>query len=179
MSKIGKQPITLNGVTFSQTDEAWVAKGTRGTLQIERHPLVTVTEADGKLTVTVKDENVQEQRALWGLYRSLIANMVTGVTTGFKQDLELNGVGFRVEVKGNALALALGFSHPVNFPLPEGVKATVTKNVISLEGNDKRVLGQTAAQLRALKKPEPYKGKGIKYADEHVRRKAGKQVKSA
>jgi large subunit ribosomal protein L6 len=130
----------------------------------------------GAITVS-RDSDHRSVRALHGLARSLIANMVQGVTQGFERRLEIVGIGYRCQLQGRALQLSLGYSHPVVFPLPEGIQAEVERQVsITLRGADKALLGQTAAQLRALRKPDPYKGKGIKYADEHIRRKVGKKA---
>jgi large subunit ribosomal protein L6 len=125
------------------------------------------------LTLSREIETPETQRS-FGLMRTLINNNVVGVSEGFERQLEINGVGFRAAVAGNVITLALGFSHPVVFTLPEGVDATIEKNIITLKGFDKQLVGQVAANLRSLKKPEPYKGKGIKYVEEHIRRKAGK-----
>lgn len=154
-------------------------KGTKGELHQTMHPHVQVTEEDGTLHVGVQDPDIKQDRALWGLWRALIQNMVTGVTEGFTKRLEVNGVGFKASLSGKKLVLNLGFSHPVAFAIPEGITAQVEGNVITVSGIDKALVGETAASLRALKKPEPYKGKGIKYADETIRRKAGKVVKAA
>ncbi|MFA6909436.1 MAG: 50S ribosomal protein L6, partial [Patescibacteria group bacterium] len=129
--------------------------------------------------ISVSNPDVKDQRALWGLMRALVANMIKGVTDGFEKKLEINGIGFKAAVQGQSITLNLGFSHPVIFKLPDGVTAKVEKNVIIISGIDKQLVGETAATIRRLKPPEPYKGKGIKYADEIVRRKAGKVVKAA
>lgn len=179
MSRIGRQPIALDGTTFVLQDGILVIKGKRGELSLTPHQDVRVEEQDGSLVVSVANPESVEQRALWGLHRALIANMVMGVTQGFRKQLELNGVGFTVELKGKVLVFKLGFSHLVEFPLPDDVTVTVEKNVMTIEGNDRQVVGQVAAKIREYKKPEPYKGKGIKYSDEIVRRKAGKVVKAA
>lgn len=180
MSRIGKQPITIPaGVTVTMTDGHIEVKGPKGNLSLVLHPRVTLTNADNQMTVTVKDPDLQSDRALWGLSRMLVANMITGVTTGYEKKLEINGVGFKAQVSGKNLVLNLGFSHPVEFPIPEGISMTVEKNVVTISGIDKQLVGETAAVIRRMKKPEPYKGKGIKYVDEVIRRKAGKVVKAA
>lgn len=178
MSKIGQQPIPLQGTTVTVADGMITVQGTRGKLMQAAHPLVVVKTEGDAVVVSVKNSEDREQKALWGLYRALIANMVTGVREGFMKKLEVNGVGFRVEVKGQKLELALGFSHPVIFLIPDDVKITAEKNVLTIAGNDRQRVGQIAAEIRGLKVPEPYKGKGIKYSDEVVRRKAGKVVKA-
>lgn len=180
MSRIGKQPITIPaGVTVTMADGRIEVKGPKGNLSLVLHPRVTVTNTDNQLTVTVKDPDLQSDRALWGLSRMLVANMITGVTAGYEKKLEINGVGFKAQVSGKNLVLNLGFSHPVEFPIPEGISMTVEKNVVTISGIDKQLVGETAAVIRRMKKPEPYKGKGIKYVDEVIRRKAGKVVKAA
>lgn len=143
------------------------------------HPNVILTPGEGSITVTVKDPDEKFDRSLWGLTRVLINNMVTGVTVGFQKKLEINGVGFKAAVAGQKMTLNLGFSHPVEYEIPQGITATVEKNVITIAGIDKQLVGETAAKIRSFKKPEPYKGKGIKYDTEVIRRKAGKVVKAA
>lgn len=180
MSRIGKLPIPLtDGVTATLAGQHVAVKGPKGELSLTLHKNVSVAEADKTLSVTVKDPDSKSDRALWGLSRQLVANMVLGVTKGFEKKLELVGVGFKVQAAGQALTLNLGFSHPVEFALPQGITAVVEKNTITISGIDKQLVGEISAKIRALKKPEPYKGKGIKYSDEVVRRKAGKVVKAA
>jgi large subunit ribosomal protein L6 len=174
MSRIGRKPITVPaGVTVELTGEHVKVTGTKGTLELNLMPGITVEQGEGVLNVTKTVETPETQRS-YGLMRTLIDNMVVGVSKGFERKLEINGVGFRASVAGSTINLSLGFSHPVVFNLPTGVEAKIEKNVITLTGFDKQVVGQVAANLRALKKPEPYKGKGIKYAEEQIRRKAGK-----
>lgn len=175
MSRVGKQPVALPSGVEVVIDELKIeVKGPKGVLSRELHPLVVVGKDDSQLTVRPADDSLKA-RGLWGLFRTLIANMVTGVSTGFTRVLEINGVGYRAEAAGDTLKLALGFSHPVEFKLPEGISAKVEKNTtITLSGIDKELLGQTAATIRAFRPPEPYKGKGIKYAEETIRRKVGK-----
>jgi large subunit ribosomal protein L6 len=173
MSRIGKTPIEVPaGVTVTITDEMISISGPKGALTQKLHPSVSVSERDGVLTVAVKNE--ERDKAVWGLFGSLILNMVKGVTDGYEKKLEVNGVGYKVNAQGNKLVLNVGFSHPVEFQVPADVTLTVDGNVISIAGPDKQVVGQVAAEIRAIKKPEPYKGKGIKYSDEIIRRKAGK-----
>jgi large subunit ribosomal protein L6 len=175
MSRIGKLPIPIpSGVTITVDDKHEVTVvGPKGTLKQFGQPLVTVTVEDNQVVVS-RENDEQLARAGHGLMRALINNMVTGVTKGFEKKLELNGVGFRVSGGGQALDMALGFSHPVKYAAPEGIQLTVEKNLITVAGIDKQKVGQVAAEIRALKKPEPYKGKGIKYVDEVILRKAGK-----
>jgi large subunit ribosomal protein L6 len=174
MSRIGRLPITVPaGVTVEQTDRLIKVTGPKGNLQLELLPDLKLEQADGVLTLSKVVETPETQRS-YGLMRTLVNNMVVGVSQGFVRKLEINGVGYRAAVAGNTITLSLGFSHPVNFMLPDGVTAVIEKNVITLTGYDKQVVGQAAANLRALKKPEPYKGKGIKYVEETIRRKAGK-----
>lgn len=182
MSRIGKKPVVLaNGitVTISPANELTV-KGPKGTLKqnIDRDIIINIQ--DGQLVVERPTDQIRH-RALHGLYRSLIANMVTGVTVGFKKELELVGVGYRAAVAGNQIDLALGFSHNIIMELPAEIKASATAEKgqnprIILESIDKQLLGAVAAKLRSLRKPEPYKGKGVRYSDEIVRRKAGKSA---
>ena len=175
MSRVGKQPVIVpSGVQVAFDETKIEVKGPKGALSRELHPLVTISQEEDKLSVSPADDSLKA-RGLWGLFRSLISNMVTGVSQGYTKVLEINGVGYRAEVAGNTLKLTLGFSHPVDFALPEGIGAAVEKNtIITLSGIDKELLGQTAATIRAFRPPEPYKGKGIKYAEETIRRKVGK-----
>jgi large subunit ribosomal protein L6 len=177
LSRIGKLPIEIpSGVTITVDSGDVTVKGPKGELKQFITPAVTVEVKDGVLTVSPKDES-KVARSQHGLMRSLINNMVTGVTQGFEKKLEVNGVGFRVNGGGQNLEMALGFSHPVKYTAPEGVNITVNKMEITVSGVSKQQVGQVAAEIRALKKPEPYKGKGIKYADEVIIRKAGKTGK--
>jgi large subunit ribosomal protein L6 len=175
MSRIGKKPILIpDKVKFSLAGNQITVQGDRGKLTHCHHPSVELRIEGGVVTVGKKIED-KKTDALQGLTRSLVANMVTGVNAGFQRILEVNGIGYRASVSGNVLALSLGYSHPVNFDLPDGISATVDKtNAITLSGIDKELLGRTAAKTRQLRAPEPYKGKGIKYAEEHIQRKAGK-----
>ncbi len=175
MSRIGKLPVALpQGVEVTIKGQKVDVKGPKGSLSREIHPLVEVVSQDNELRVKPREQSIKA-KALWGLSRSLLNNMVLGVSQGFSKVLEINGVGYRAELSGDTLKLSLGFSHPVEFKLPKGVSAKVEKNtVITLTSIDKELLGQTAATIRAFRPPEPYKGKGIKYADEVIRRKVGK-----
>lgn len=176
MSRVGKKPITVPAGAQLTVDGSVVkAKGPKGELQFALHELVEVTLEGGALTVSPKNDS-QLARALWGTTRAQIANMVQGVTTGFERTLELVGVGYRAEMQGPDLKMALGYSHPVIVKAPKGVTISVTKPTeIKLAGSDKQVLGQVASELRAWRPPEPYKGKGVRYQGETVRRKEGKK----
>ncbi len=177
MSRIGKLPINVpSNVEVTITDTEITVKGPKGTLTQALHANVNVTMEENVITVNPIDET-KFSRSLHGLYRSLINNMVEGVTTGYKKQLEIIGVGYRVAQKGTNLEFQLGFSHPVTFAVPSDVKVTLEQgktNIITLESHDKQLIGQVASDIRSLKKPEPYKGKGIRYVGEYVRRKAGK-----
>jgi large subunit ribosomal protein L6 len=177
MSRIGKLPITIpSGVTITVDDAQITVSGSKGTLTQFTMPGITVKQEDNQVLVTrVDDQPVH--RAKHGLMRSLINNMVQGVTQGFSKKLEINGVGYRVALAGNTLKMNLGFSHEVNYALPQGVNAEVQQNTITISGINKQQVGQVAAEIRALKKPEPYKGKGIKYEGERIIRKSGKSGK--
>ncbi len=177
MSRIGKQPIAVpSGVTITVDKQEVTVAGPKGTLNQTVLDGISVAQQDNELLVTRANDEAQN-RAKHGLMRSLINNMVIGVSEGFTKKLELNGVGFRVALAGNGLKFHLGFSHEVNFELPQGVSASIEQNVITISGIDKQQVGQVAAEIRALKKPEPYKGKGIKYVDERILRKSGKSGK--
>ena len=177
MSRIGKQPIVVPaGVTITVGDKEITVAGPKGQLSVPVQQNTKTTVEDGKITVTRKDDE-PESRAWHGLQRALLNNAVIGVTQGFKKELEVNGVGFRLSGGGKQIEMALGFSHPVKYSAPEGVELKVDKMNIIVTGIDKQKVGQTAAEIRALKKPEPYKGKGIKYVDEQILRKAGKAGK--
>jgi len=180
MSRIGRLPISIpEGVRVALEEKAIAVEGPRGKLRAQIPAQIQVKMADRQIQV-LRDRGEKRFRALHGLTRKLIANMVEGVSRGFSRVMEINGVGYRAEVKDKALHLALGYSHPVIFPLPPGVTATVERQtVITLQGPDKQLLGQTASILRRLRLPEPYKGKGIKYREEVIRRKAGKAVGAA
>lgn len=177
MSRIGKLPIAVpSGVTITIDPDYITVAGSKGTLKQFTMPGVTVAQEGDQIVVT-RENDEPKNRAKHGLMRSLVANMVTGVSTGFTKQLEVNGVGFRVALAGNQLKMNLGFSHEVVYTLPQGVSAKVEGNVITIEGFDKQQVGQVAAEVRALKKPEPYKGKGIKYVGERIIRKSGKSGK--
>lgn len=175
MSRVGKKPIPVPEKTSIQYQSRVVTvQGEKGALTREIHPAVDLQIENDVIHVTMETET-RENRAIQGLTRSLVANMVTGVSRGFERVLEINGIGYRAELKGNSIVFSLGYSQPIDFNLPEGVAAAVEKNnMVKLSGIDKELLGRTAASIRQLRPPEPYKGKGIKYAEEHIQRKAGK-----
>jgi large subunit ribosomal protein L6 len=175
MSRIGKKPIAIpEGVQVGVQGQEVEVKGPKGRLALRVHDLCSVKVTDGSLVVGRGAEH-RAARALHGLTRALVANMVHGVTEGFERKLEIQGIGYRVQQAGRNLTFALGYSHPIVFPLPEGVTAEVDKQTaITLRGVDKYLVGQTAAQLRALRPPDSYKGKGVRYAGEVVRKKVGK-----
>jgi large subunit ribosomal protein L6 len=177
MSRIGKQPIDLpSGVTITVDDKKITVSGTKGTLEQFTIPGVKVAQQENQIVVTrANDEAVN--RARHGLMRSLVNNMVQGVSQGFEKKLEINGVGYRVAQQGADLKFNLGFSHDVIYKVPAGIQVAVEQNVVTVSGIDKQQVGQAAAEIRALKKPEPYKGKGIKYVDERIIRKSGKSGK--
>lgn len=177
MSRVGKLPIDIpSGVTITVDPDFVTVTGPKGTLKQFTMPEVTVSVEDNKVVVTRANDE-PKVRAKHGLMRALVNNMVVGVSTGFSKKLEINGVGFRVMLQGTELKFNLGFSHDVIYKLPEGITATVEQNTITVTGISKQQVGQVAAEIRALKKPEPYKGKGIKYADEVIIRKSGKSGK--
>jgi len=178
MSRIGRMPIPLpNGVEISLDESRITVKGPKGTLSRELHPDMSIRIEDGTLHVE-RPSDSRDHRALHGLTRSLVANMVTGVTDGFTRALEINGVGYRAASRGGDVEFALGYSHPVVFSAPEGITLSVEgTNRVVVAGVDNQLVGQVAANIRKLRPPEPYKGKGIKYEGERIRRKAGKAAK--
>lgn len=177
MSRIGKQPIDLpSGVTITVDDKKITVNGTKGTLEQFIMPGVKVAQQENQVVVT-RENDEAANRARHGLMRSLVNNMVHGVSQGFEKKLEINGVGYRVAQQGADLKFNLGFSHDVIYKVPAGIQVSVEQNVVTVSGIDKQQVGQAAAEIRALKKPEPYKGKGIKYVDERIIRKSGKSGK--
>ncbi len=177
MSRIGKLPVDIPaGVTITVEDSEITVAGPKGTLKVPVQQNTTTKVEEGKAVVTRKDDQ-PESKAWHGLQRALLNNAVIGVTKGFEKKLEINGVGFRLSGGGKQIEMALGFSHPVKYTAPEGIELKVDKMEITVSGIDKQQVGQVAAEIRALKKPEPYKGKGIKYVDEYIIRKAGKAGK--
>ena len=174
MSRIGKLPIEVpKGVTVNASGANVSVKGPKGTLSLAVHPKVKIA-LEGNEVVCTRADDSRQSRAAHGLMRAHLANMMTGVSTGFQRKLEINGVGYRAEVSGKKLVLQLGYSHPIEYALPEGVTAAVDKNQVTLSAIDKQLLGATAAKVRSFRPPEPYKGKGIKYMEETILRKAGK-----
>jgi large subunit ribosomal protein L6 len=178
MSRIGKQPVTIpQGVTIEKSGVNNLrVKGPKGELSFEFHPRISFKIEDGVITCTRGTESKQD-RSLHGLSRTLVSNMVEGVTKGFEKKLEVIGVGFRVAVQGNKLTLNIGLSHPVEYTIPQGIKIEIDKekkNIVIITGADKQMVGEVAAKIRSYRKPEPYKGKGIRYFGEQITRKAGK-----
>jgi large subunit ribosomal protein L6 len=175
MSRIGKKPVTLpKGVALEIQGHTVAVKGPRGELRRTLHPEMQVAMADGHFTVARPSDD-KRHKALHGLTRTLVQNMVDGVSKGFSKSLEIQGVGYKAEAKPYGVNLIVGFSHPVKYEAPKGIKISVENNtLVKIEGADKEVVGQVAAEIRAVRPPEPYKGKGIRYQGEHVRRKAGK-----
>jgi len=180
MSRIGRRTIEIkDGVTVVVDEKEIKVKGPKGELIENSHPLVKVEIKDKEVVISVNKPDNKSERSLWGLYNALITNMIIGVTEGFSKILEINGVGYKVEVQGKKVILNVGYSHPVEIELPADLEASVEKNILTIAGNDKQKVGAMAAKIRKVRKPEPYKGKGIKYIDEHIIRKAGKQAKTA
>ena len=174
MSRIGKMPIPIpKDVRVDLKGNILMIQGPKGKLNREIHSKVTVDVEDQQILVTVNDES-KESKSLHGLFRALIANMVHGVSKGFERNLDIVGVGYRVEVSGKTATFHLGYSHPIVYELPDGIDARIEKTRITLSGIDKEELGRTAAKIRGFRKPEPYKGKGIRYTEEIIKRKAGK-----
>jgi len=177
MSRIGKLPIAIpSGVTITVDQDTITATGPKGTLSQFTMPGINVAVEENQIIVT-RESDAREHRSKHGLMRTLVSNMVVGVTQGFDRKLEINGVGYKAALEGNKLKLALGFSHDVYFAIPESIKIAVEANVLTISGISKQEVGQVAAEIRALKKPEPYKGKGIKYIEERIIRKSGKSGK--
>ncbi len=175
MSRLGKLPITLPaGVQVSLDKDEATFKGPKGELKLKFGHDVFMTIGEAEITVSPKDKEAKNARAFWGLYWSLARNCVIGVSEGFSKKLEINGVGYRATVAGDKLNMNLGFSHPIVFDIPKGITASVEGNSITIAGADKALVGEVSANIRKIRKPEPYKGKGVKYSDEVIRRKAGK-----
>ena len=178
MSKIGKKPIALpDKVTINIANGLLMVKGPKGELSWQLPQGVNVLKEGNELKVKVGAAGPKNKfSAIWGTARSLIANMITGVTEGYEKKLEIEGIGFRVQLQGDNLVLSVGFSHPVELKMPQGISAKVERNIITVSGVDKTLVGEVAANIRKIKKPEPYKGKGIHYLGETIRRKAGKKA---
>jgi large subunit ribosomal protein L6 len=179
MSRVGKKILKVPaGVDLKVEGLDVRAKGPKGELSLTMNPRVSAKIENGELTVNVVNPENVNDKALWGLTRRLIENLVVGVTKGFERKLEINGIGFKAAAQGQKLKLEVGLSHDVDYEVPKGVTVIVEKNIITVTGIDKQLVGETAAQIRRIKKPEPYKGKGIKYVEETIRRKAGKAAKA-
>jgi len=177
MSRVGKEPIVLpKGIEASVANGVITVKGAKETKVLDTMDRVNIEISEGKIVFGLKGETKQD-RAFWGTYRALANNIVVGLSQGFEKKLEINGVGYRAAVNGNKLEMALGYSHPIIFDIPTGIEMAVEKNVISIKGADRQQVGQVAAVIREFRPPEPYKGKGVKYIDETIRRKAGKTSK--
>lgn len=177
MSRVGKKPITIpKGLEVSVQGSKILFKGAKEQKELETHGRVNIELKDGELSFQCIDTQAQS-RAYWGTYRALANNIVLGLSQGFSKVLEINGVGYKANINGKNLEMALGFSHPVVYPIPAGIEMSVDKNTITIKGADKQQVGQIAAEIREFRPPEPYKGKGIKYSDETIIRKAGKTSK--
>jgi len=174
MSRVGKRPVTVaSGIEVSVDGTCLVAKKGNLEKRLETHGRVGISIEGSEVIFERRGEEKQDA-AFWGTYRALFNNIIIGLDQGYKKALEINGVGYRAAVEGKKLVLQLGFSHPVNYDIPEGLEMKVEKNIITITGTDKQVVGQAAAEIRSFRPPEPYKGKGVKYTDEHIIRKAGK-----
>jgi len=176
MSRIGKQPVKISeGVEIKLEDSLVIVKGPKGELKIKTRPEIEIVVKDKEVVLNPVN-NTKQAKSLWGTYRSLIANAVKGVTEGFEKKLEIEGVGYKANLEGKNLVLHLGYSHPIKVVPPEGITFSVEKNLITVSGIDKQLVGQVAAEIRAKRKPEPYKGKGVRYQGEIIRRKVGKKA---
>lgn len=178
MSRVGKYPVAIpDGVTVEVKNQAVLVKGKKGELRQPFTRDVNVEVKDKEVLVTPRNKAEKRSRAMWGLTRSLVNNMVEGVSSGFSKVLEAKGVGYRVGVQGSLLSLSLGYSHEIKYAIPDGIEivADSKNNILTINGFDKRLVGQVAAEIRSLRKPEPYKGKGVRYKDEYVRMKEGKK----
>lgn len=180
MSRVGKKEIKIpEGVEVEIADNFFTAKGPKGELSLQLHPKIKLTKEENVLRVNVGNPDEKRERSLWGTFGKLVYNVVFGVSQGYEKRLELNGVGYRANFDKDKLVLNVGFSHPVEFILPAGIEAKVEKNIIIISGIDKQLVGETAAKIRKIRKPEPYKGTGIKYIDETIKKKAGKKAISS
>ncbi len=174
MSRVGKRPVTIaSGIDVSLDGTCLVAKKGNLEKRLETHGRVGISIDGAEVTFTRIGEEKQDA-AYWGTYRALLNNIIIGLDKGYEKSLEINGVGYRASVNGKVLNLQLGFSHPIDYDIPEGLEVKVEKNIITIKGSDKQSVGQAAAEIRSFRPPEPYKGKGVKYTDEHIIRKAGK-----
>lgn len=179
MSKLAKKPVVIKeGVNIAFENDIIKVTGPKGSLSFGIPKGIDVKTADGRLSVFLKDKNQDGLKPALGLTRAMISNMVTGVLTGFEKKLELSGVGYRVQAEGSDLTLSVGFSHPVKITAPDGLNFSVSENIITVTGANKDMVGNVSARIRAIRPPEPYKGKGIKYKDEKIRRKVGKAAKA-
>ena len=177
MSRIGKKPVTIpSGVDVKANGDIITFKSGKNSLDLDTRGNVLFTIEDSTITFTKKSDS-KVDNAFWGTYRALAENNIIGVTTGFSKTLEINGVGYRAAVKGRVLNLQLGHSHDINYDIPDGIEISVEKNLVTVKGADKQVVGQVSAEIRSFRPPEPYKGKGVKYTDERIIRKAGKTSK--
>jgi large subunit ribosomal protein L6 len=174
MSRIGKQPVSIpSGIEVKMDGSVITFKKGNVTKELDTKDYVNVAIESDEIVFTPKGDD-RQSRAFWGTFRSLSQNIIVGLTDGYTKQLEINGVGYKAAVKGNVLELQLGFSHPINYEFPKEVQIGVDKNIVTIKGDDKQVIGQIAAEIRSFRPPEPYKGKGVKYVDEHIIRKAGK-----
>lgn len=178
MSRIGKQVINIpKGLDVSLQGTKIVFKNAKMQKELETHDRVEISIKDGILSFGLKDSQNLQAKAFWGTYRALANNIVIGLTSGFTKQLEINGVGYKATIKGKVLELMLGYSHPINYDIPDGIEMSLDKNILTIKGTDKQQVGQIASEIRAFRAPEPYKGKGVKYMDEVILRKAGKTAK--
>lgn len=178
MSRIGKQVINIpKGLDVSLQGTKLIFKNAKMQRELETYDRVEISLKDGNLSFGLKDSENLKAKAFWGTYRALANNIVIGLTSGFTKQLEINGVGYKAMIKGKVLELMLGYSHPINYDIPDGIEMSLEKNILTIKGTDKQQVGQIASEIRAFREPEPYKGKGIKYVDEVILRKAGKTAK--
>ncbi len=174
MSRIGKLPITIpEGVEIKITESNIICKGPKGELKLDLNPNVGIEKKDSQIIVSLKNKAM---KAMWGTYRQLVSNLVEGVVRGFEKKLEIVGVGYKAQIQGKKLVITIGYTNPVEIEAPAGIEFKVEKNIIIISGIDKQLVGQISAEIREVRSPEPYKGKGIRYIDEHVRKKEGKKA---
>ncbi|RDU57279.1 50S ribosomal protein L6 [Helicobacter sp. MIT 99-5507] len=178
MSRIGKQAITIpKGLKISLDGTKLIFNNAKIQKELETHDRVEINLTNETLSFGLKESQGLKAKAFWGTYRALANNIVVGLTSGFTKQLEINGVGYKAAIKGNVLELSLGYSHPIDYKIPDGIEITLEKNILTLKGADKQQIGQVASEIRSFRAPEPYKGKGVKYVDEVIMRKAGKTAK--